>query len=212
MTRLPPSRLKKGPDGAGKLTIGALTPERWPDLVRLFGPRGACGGCWCMWWRLPRSDFNRGQGAGNRRLFRRLVQDGPPPGLLAYVDGEPAGWVAVGRRGDFPVLARSRLLQPVDDRPVWSVVCLFVDRRFRRRGLSVALLEAAGRFARARGAIILEGYPTDARGQSLPAAFVWTGLVPAYRRAGFREVARRSPTRPMMRKTLRPRRVAARRA
>ena len=187
--------------------IRPLTPARWKDLTQLFGPRGACGGCWCMWWRLPRSEYNRRQGAGNREAFRRLVRRGPAPGLLAYLDGQPAAWVAVAPRGTYPGLGRSRVLAPIDERPVWSVVCLFVDRRFRRRGLTVALLQSAADHVRRRGGRILEGYPIDALGQPVPAAFAWTGLASAFRRAGFREVARRSPTRPIMRKVLRARRA-----
>lgn len=157
-----------------------------------------------MWWRLPRRVYDRGRGAGNRRRLRRLVQAGPPPGLLAYDGDEPVGWVAVGPRRDYPMLERSRLLQPLDDRPVWSVVCLFVDRRYRRRGVTVGLIEAAARLGRRRGARVLEGYPTDPKGGPLPPAFVWTGLASAFRRAGFREVARRSPRRPIFRRVLRP--------
>jgi GNAT superfamily N-acetyltransferase len=161
-----------------------------------------------MWWRLPRSEYNRRQGAGNREAFRRLVQRGPAPGLLAYLDGRPAAWVAVAPRATYPGLGRSQVLAPIDERPVWSVVCLFVDRRFRRRGLTVALLQAAADHVRRRGGKILEGYPIDAHGQAVPAAFAWTGLASAFRWAGFREVARRSPTRPIMRKLLRARRAA----
>jgi GNAT superfamily N-acetyltransferase len=181
-----------------------VTPDRWKDLAQLFGPRGACGGCWCMWWRLPRRDYSRGQGAGNRRRLRRLVRAGPPPGLLAYDGDEPVGWVAFGPRREYPVLERSRILQPVDDRTVWSVVCLYVDRRHRRQGVTVGLIQAAGQHARRRGARVLEGYPIDAKGAAVPSAFAWTGLASAFRKAGFREVARRSPTRPIMRKVLRP--------
>ncbi len=187
-----------------------VTPGRWKDLVRLFGPRGACGGCWCMWWRIPRSVYDRGRGSGNRRRLRRLVQAGPAPGLLAYDGLLPVGWVAFGPRTDFPVLEKSRVLKPVDEQPVWSVVCLYVDRRYRRKGVTVGLIEAAAGHARRRGARLLEAYPTDTAGGSMPAAFVWTGVASAFRKAGFREVARRSPTRPIMRKRLRPRRSDAR--
>ena len=103
-----------------------LMPERWPDLERLFGPRGACGGCWCMWWRLPRAEFLAGKGEENRQVFRHLVDSGETVGLLAYVDGIPAGWCAVASRAAYPALARSRILKPVDETPVWSVTCFFV--------------------------------------------------------------------------------------
>jgi GNAT superfamily N-acetyltransferase len=188
--------------GAAGIVFHPLTGGRWGDLERLFGERGACGGCWCMWARLPRAEFQAGVGAPNKRALRRLVAAGKPPGILAYVKGEPAGWCAVGPRAGFRRLEASRILKPVDERPVWSIVCLFIARPFRRRGLSVRLLEEAARFAASRGATLVEGYPTDARAKQAD-AFVWTGLASAFERAGFAEVARRSRTRPIMRRAVR---------
>jgi GNAT superfamily N-acetyltransferase len=181
------------------LTFHPLTPERWPDLERLFGPRGACGGCWCMVWRLRRADFVNGKGEGNRRAFQAVVAAGDPPGVLAYHGEERVGWCAVAPREAYPALGRSRVCAPVDDRPVWSISCLFVARPYRRRGVSARLLAEAARFAVERGARVVEGYPVDPKQATAPAAFVWTGLPSAFRRAGFREVLRRSPTRPIMR-------------
>ncbi len=178
----------------------SLDPNRWPDLVRLFGERGACGGCWCMWWRSPAADFEANKGEANRRAFHAIVESGLKPGILALVDGEPAGWCAVAPRADLPRLARSRILRPVDDQPVWSITCFFVARPFRRRGLSVRLLEAAVAHAAERGASVVEGYPVEPRTDSVPDAFAWYGLASAFRAAGFEEVARRSETRPIMRR------------
>jgi molybdopterin converting factor subunit 1 len=181
------------------------TGQRWPHLERLFGPRGACAGCWCMWPRLSAAEFRAGAGAGNRRRLRRLVREGPAPGLIGYVNGEPAAWCALAPRESFPRLARSRALSPVDDRPVWSVVCFFVARPRRRRGLTVRMLKEAVRYAGRNGARILEGYPVEPSSGRTADAFAWWGLAGAFRAAGFREVARRSATRPIMRKVLRPR-------
>ncbi len=183
------------------LEIYPLTSERWADFAKLFGRNGACAGCWCMWWRIPRAQWERQRGAGNKRAIHRVVSAGPPPGLLAYVDGEPAGWCALAPREDYPNLARSRISKPVDDQPVWSVTCFFVARPFRRRGLTVNLLKAAARFARQHGAKILEGYPKDSPAAQAD-AFVYTGLASAFRLAGFAEITRRSPTRPNFRRTL----------
>ena len=176
-----------------------LTPERFPDLEALFGERGACGGCWCMSWRLERAAFERGKGAGNRRALKRIVESGEVPGILAYVEGAPVGWCAVAPRERFPRLARSRVLAPVDDQPVWSIVCFFVAKPYRRRGISSKLIEAATELARGQGARVVEGYPVVAQKGVLPDPFVWTGLPSAFERAGFREVLRRSATRPIMR-------------
>jgi GNAT superfamily N-acetyltransferase len=182
-----------------KITVVPVTPGRWKDLVRLFGPRGACAGCWCMYFRLPRSEFDRRLGASNRRALQRLVAGGRKPGLLAYLDGEPAGWVALAPRTDYPLLARSRILAPVDDRPVWSVVCFFVARAARGHDVTVALLRQAAVFARKHGAQCLEGYPVDTSRGRVPDTFAYHGVASAFERAGFREVTRRSPTRPIMR-------------
>ncbi len=192
-------------------TFAPATPERWRDLEALFGPRGACGGCWCMWLRRSAAEFERNKGAGNKAALRALVRSGPAPGILAY-DGEiPVGWCAVAPREDYPRLERSRTLARLDDTPVWSVTCFFVAREYRRRGLTTALLRAAVRFARTRGARIVEGYPNDTAGRSLPDAFAWHGVVPTFERAGFIEVLRRSASRPIMRTPVGRRARAARR-
>jgi GNAT superfamily N-acetyltransferase len=185
-----------------ELDARPVTPERWPDLEALFGARGACGGCWCMWWRLPRRDYEAQKGDGNRAALRSLVVAGAEPGLLLYRSEQPVAWCALGPREAFPALDRSRTLAPVDDRPVWSVPCLFVARSHRRQGLSVALLRAAVVQAAARGAGIVEGYPVEAKRDWMPDAFAWTGLPAAFRAAGFVEVLRRTPTRPIMRRTI----------
>jgi GNAT superfamily N-acetyltransferase len=156
-----------------------------------------------MFWRLPRKDFDTGRGEGNRKSMARLVRRGGEPGILAFAGDEPVGWCAVAPRDDYPALARSRVLAAVDDTPVWSVSCFFVKRGWRRKGLTVRLLREASRFAAARGAKVVEGYPMDPNAGSMADAFAWTGLASAFRAAGFREVARRSPTRPIFRKRVR---------
>ena len=184
------------------LSFHALTPDRWPDLVSLFGPRGACGGCWCMWWRLKRSEFDLQKGEGNRLALQAIVASGEIPGILAYRGGQPVGWCSIAPRQAFPVLERSRILKPVDDQPVWSVVCFFIAKPYRRQGLTVRLLEAAVAYAREQGASIVEAYPQEPRQDHAPDPFVFTGLASAFRQAGFVEVLRRSETRPIMRFTI----------
>jgi GNAT superfamily N-acetyltransferase len=156
-----------------------------------------------MYWRWTSAEFSRRRGAGARRAFRRIVKSNGQPGVLAYADGQPVGWCAVGPRAEYPRLGRSRVLAPVDDRPVWAISCLYVARPWRRRGVSGGLIKAAAAFARRRGARILEGYPVEPRTRALPDIFAWTGFSGAFRRAGFREVLRRSPTRPIVRCVLR---------
>jgi GNAT superfamily N-acetyltransferase len=179
-----------------------LAPDRWDDLETLFGQRGACGGCWCMWWRSKRSDFDRAKGEGNREAFHALVSARQALGILAYVDGVPVGWCGIAPRETLPALERSRVLKRVDDQPVWSVNCFFVARPFRRRGLTAGLLRAAVAYAAAEGAQLVEGYPVAPRNSTMPDVFAWTGLLSAFEGAGFVEVARRSETRPIVRHTI----------
>ncbi len=182
-----------------KLEFHPVTAKRWRDLEKLFGERGACGGCWCMCWRLKRSQFEKQKGAGNKKALKKIVKSGEVPGLLAYAGREPVGWCSVAPREAFPVLKNSRILKRVDDQPVWSASCFFVARPYRRQGLSVKLLRAAVTYAKKKGARMVEGYPVEPKKTPMPDVFAWTGLAGAFRRAGFREVLRRSPTRPIMR-------------
>jgi GNAT superfamily N-acetyltransferase len=156
-----------------------------------------------MYWIRKRSVFDKQKGAGNKRALKKKVSDGEDLGLIAYAGREPVGWCALGPRERYSVLARSRILKPVDELPVWSVVCFFVVKSFRRSGVTVELLRAAARHARKRGARILEGYPVEPKKNPMPDVFAWTGLAAAFRKAGFKEVLRRSDTRPIMRYRIR---------
>lgn len=177
-----------------------LTQARWSDLERLFGPRGACGGCWCMYWLLPHRVYQQGMGEPNRFALHDLAGSDPALGLLAYAGGEPVGWCAFGPRERYTRLEHSRVLARVDDQPVWSVVCFYVAKAWRRKGITVRLLHAACSYAAERGAHIIEGYPVEpAAGKRQADALVYTGLASAFVKAGFQEAARRSPTRPIMR-------------
>lgn len=153
-----------------------------------------------MWWRIRRSEFNQNKGEGNRQAFKAIVDSGQVPGILAYHDTQPVGWCSVSPREDFPALYRSPLLKPIDSQQVWSIVCFYIDKPARKQGLSDLLIEAAVEYARRSGARIIEAYPKDIRkGVNLTDTFLFTGLVSAFTKAGFVEVARRSETRPIMR-------------
>ena len=181
------------------LEFHPLTSRRWKDFETLFGLRGACGGCWCMWWRLKRSIFEEQKGEANRRAMKDLVMAGQTPGIIAYVKNIPVGWCAVELRENLLALANSRILKPVDDQPVWSIVCFFIDKKYRNAGLSVRLIQAAVQYVRKRGGFIVEGYPVEPKKEKMPSVFAWTGFSSAFINAGFKEVARRSDTRPIMR-------------
>src|SRR5262245_12575909 len=131
------------PAKSSKLEFHPLTPDRWQDFETLFGERGACGGCWCMWPRLRSSQFQKQKGEPNKRAMKAIVNAGETPGILAYLDGLPVAWCSLAPRTSFPRLETSRVLKPVDDKPVWSITCFFIAKEHRRQGLSVRLLKAA---------------------------------------------------------------------
>ena len=183
----------------GELDFRPVTGEEWPDLQQLFGPGGADSGCWCMWWRQTRAEFERLHGEPNRAAMQGIIRSGEVPGILAYHDGRPVGWCSVAPRERFPSLDRSPNLKRVDSEPVWSIVCFFIPRGQRRRGLSGHLIRAAVEHARAHGATAVEAYPVDPRFSAGRPGSAFTGLLHSFLEAGFREVARRSPRRPILR-------------
>lgn len=152
-----------------------------------------------MSWRKAKAEFERGKEGANRASLRAVLKKGPPPGILAYAGGEPMGWCAVAPREVYVRLACSRVLRPLDDKPVWSVSCLFVAKPWRRRGVSVELLKAAVDFVKRQGGTIVEGYPVAPKQGALPDAFAWTGALAAFLKAGFREIPRWSESRPIVR-------------
>jgi GNAT superfamily N-acetyltransferase len=182
-----------------KMVFRPLTTENWQDFETLFGQRGACGGCWCMFWKKPRKQYHADVYEKNRLDQKRIVEKGVIPGILAYLDGQPVGWCAFEPRENYPALSRSRILKPIDDKPVWSVTCFFVDKNFRKQGVTVALLKEVLKYVSSKGGRIVEGYPVEVVGDKAPDPFIFTGTASAYKRAGFVEVARRSATRPIFR-------------
>lgn len=182
-----------------KLKFFPLTKRRWYDFELLFGERGACGGCWCMWWKLTHSEFEKNKGSANKRAMLYLVKSGEIPGILAYYKKQPVAWCAVAPREKYFALERSRVLQRVDEKPVWSIVCFFTDKKFRKLGLTLELLRFVVKYCQKKGAKIVEGYPIQPKTKNVPAIFAWTGFASAFKKVGFKEVARRSPTRPIMR-------------
>jgi GNAT superfamily N-acetyltransferase len=183
---------------AGSLTIRPLTPDLWPALEDLFGERGACNGCWCMYWRLGPAYRSRPRGR-NKAAFREVVEQGPPPGLLAFDGDVPVGWCQLTPRDAIPWLDRAWRLRRVDDLAVWSLSCFYVRKGHRGRGVTAALIAAARDAAGRAQAPALEAYPLDA--ERTPSASS-TGFVSTFERAGFVVVARRVPPRPIMRHDL----------
>ena len=191
------------------LDIHPLDSRRWKDLETLFnGPGGSqVRTCWCMCYRRSGrvekpSDTTYAQ--FNKCALKALVKRDIVPGLLGYRDGKPVAWISLGPREDYAKLARSPLMKPVDDKPVWSIVCFYTAKAARGQHLAEAMLDGAIDYARSHGARLVEAYPVDGRGRIADDS-MWFGAKSMYDRAGFVEVARRKPTRPMVRKALRPR-------
>ena len=182
-----------------ELEIQSLTPDRIADLATLFGQGGDPKWCWCAWYRLRNVDFASATAADNRAVLERAVHETAAqdraPGLVAYHGDEPVGWVSLGPRDDYQRLQHSKVLGPVDDSPVWSIVCFVVARRARGKGIATALLDAAVDYARANGATLLEAYPVDTSMGRVPAATAFKGPLTMYERAGFEVVARRQANR-----------------
>jgi GNAT superfamily N-acetyltransferase len=193
------------------LEILPLTPERLPDLAGLFGQGGDPKLCWCSWYRVRNVDFKSATAETNREVLERAVDTtgaaGRAPGLIAYRDGEAIGWVSLGPREDFDRLQHSRVLGPIDDRPVWSIVCFVVARSARSQGVARLLLDAAIAYAGEHGATLLEAYPVDTTGGRVSAAHAFKGTVSMFEGAGFEVVERRqanraSTPRPIVRRGL----------
>lgn len=180
------------------LSFHPLTQNLWHDFELLFGDSGACGGCWCMYWKLRGRAYDDNVGESARQMQKAIVDARTAPGLVAYSQGYPVGWIAVEPRSAYPKLAHSRILKPVDAQDVWSVTCFYVEKKRRRNNITVELLKAGIQHVKNHGGKILEGYPVDAKANS-PAPFIFTGTASAFKRAGFKEVARNAPTRPIFR-------------
>jgi GNAT superfamily N-acetyltransferase len=164
-------------------------------------------GCWCLYYRkVGQVGIGKAQAPSNKAELRGLVRSGVVPGLVGYADGSPVGWISLGPREDFRRLERSRVMKPVDDNPVWSIVCTYVAKRYRGKGYQHKLLAGAIDYARHQGVRMLEAYPVDKPERSHD-DFMFFGSRSLYERAGFHEVVRRSPTRVVMRRGLRPRRT-----
>ena len=180
------------------LSFHPLTQKLWRDFELLFGRNGACGGCWCMYWKLRGKAFSENAGDTARQMQKAIVDSKTIPGLLAYSEGYPIGWIAVEPRSAYPKLAHSRILKLVDEQEVWSITCFFVEKKHRRKGITVELLKAAVEHVKKRGGKIVEGYPVDASKDQAD-TFIYTGTASAFKKAGFVEVARNSPSRPIFR-------------
>lgn len=187
-------------DLSDQLTFEPLTIKNWDKFVQLFGKKGACGNCWCMYYRLKKSDFLEGKAEeGNKNAMKEIVWNNKPAGILGLIEGQAIAWCAFAPREDFMKLEKSRVHKRIDDEAVWSIPCFFIDKEFRRHGVSVALLKGVTNYARKNGIKIIEAYPAIPTTQKLPDSFAWIGLFKSFERAGFEMVDQTSKNRPMVR-------------
>ena len=180
------------------LSFHPLTQKLWRDFELLFGKNGACDGCWCMYWKLRGKNFQENTGDAARQMQKALVDSKIVPGLLAYSEGYPVGWIAVQPRIAYPRLAHSRTLKPIDNQEVWSITCFFVEKKHRHKGITVELLKAAVEYVKSQGGKIVEGYPVEVY-KNQPDVFMYTGIASTFTQAGFNESVRNSPLRPIFR-------------
>jgi GNAT superfamily N-acetyltransferase len=189
------------PTGDGSITVRPLQPDDWPLIEWLFGAKGACGGCWCMWPRVPRGGklWEETKGPKNRAAFRGLVKAGKVHGVLAFCGQEPVGWCCFGPRETFPRLETVRALKRDWSADTWSIVCFYIPSRWRNRGVATRLLEAATARAFALGAREIEGYPVVPKKppERIPAAFAWTGIPALFEKADYEELPRPEMSRPL---------------
>lgn len=183
-----------------KLRFEPLTKDNWNKFVELFGAKGACANCWCMHFRLSKTDYEEGKvNDGNKKAMKQLVWGKQPTGLLGFYENIPIAWCAFAPREDFIKLQKSRVHKPIDNKKVWSVPCTFIAKDFRKQGVSVALLKGLVKYAAEKGIKVVEAYPTIPTQEQLPDAFAWIGLYKSFERAGFEIVDRTSKSRPMVR-------------
>jgi GNAT superfamily N-acetyltransferase len=183
----------------GNLTIKPLTMESWGNFEELFSPNKVCASCWCMWWREKNREFSGSGNEEKKEDMRTIVQSGKEPGLIAYSDGIPVGWVSVAPRAEYYRLETNKAYYPVDDLLVWSMPCFFIHKDFRHMGLMEKLISAAVDYAEKHSAIGVEAYPFDIH-EKLNAGTIYTGVVSEFYKQGFLEVARRKERNPIVRK------------
>lgn len=182
-----------------KLKCYPLTKSRWNDFEELFGSKGACGGCWCMTWRLKNSTYEKQKGNGNKKAMKKIVFNNERPGIIGYLNRKPIGWCAVAPREKFIRLENSKVLKKIDNSKVLSITCFFISKEYRRSGLSGELLKGVIEYYKNKKIKILEAYPVEPYSENIPAAFAWTGIPSVFKKEGFVEAAKRSPRRPIMR-------------
>ena len=190
----------KDPDFLEQLTFEPLSKKNWTKFVQFFGDKGASGNCWCMYFRLKKQEFLEGkENDENKDVMKKLVWDNQPTGMLGFYEGEAIAWCAFAPRENFLKVENSRVHKRIDDKPVWSIPCFFIEKSFRKQGVSVELLKAVIKYAKKKKIKIIEAYPSIPTQELLPDGFAWIGLYKSFEQAGFKIVDKTSKYRPMVR-------------
>ncbi|HET9746350.1 MAG TPA: GNAT family N-acetyltransferase [Chitinophagaceae bacterium] len=182
-----------------KLKLEPLTASNWKAFETLMGEKGGCGNCWCMYFRLPYKTFQENKPDGNKKMMKQLVSKGLPQGLIASLNTEPVGWIALAPREDYMRVENSRVFRRIDDKPIWSITCFFIKKEFRRQGLSKELIKGAVDFAKKKKIKTLEAYPAIPYAEKVPHPFLWVGVLSSFINNGFRIVRQHSKSRAMVR-------------
>ncbi|MCP4604686.1 MAG: GNAT family N-acetyltransferase [Proteobacteria bacterium] len=180
-----------------------LKSHLWPNFEALFGAKGACGGCWCQWWRVERGGklWEETKGEKARERMKALVLSDAAMGILAFDEDTPVGWCSFGPRSDFPRLETVKAYRRDDTADEWCVNCFFIERGYRGKGIARGLLDSAIKAVWRHGADTIEAYPvtTAGDGKKLAPAFSWTGPLRIFEERGFKEIQRLAPTKPLVR-------------
>lgn len=182
-----------------KLRFEQLTSSTWKHFELLMGEKGGCGNCWCMYFRLPYKTFQANKPHGNKKMMKQLVNKGMPQGLIASINDEPVGWIAMAPREDYLKIENSRVFKRIDDEPVWSITCFFVRKEYRHTGLSMQLIKGAIDFAKKKKIKILEAYPAIPYSDKVPHPFLWVGVLSSFLKNGFKVVRQNNKSRAMVR-------------
>jgi GNAT superfamily N-acetyltransferase len=182
-----------------KIKFEPLSSSNWPQFEELMGEKGGWGGCWCMWFRLSKKEFDANKFAGNKNLIKKIVKTGKPTGLIASIDKQPVGWIAFAPREDYIRIENSRSLKRIDEKPVWAITCFFIKKEFRKQGFSTRLIRGVIEYARKEKIKTLEAYPVIPYSDKAPASFLWTGILSSFLENNFTIVQMNGKTKAMVR-------------
>jgi GNAT superfamily N-acetyltransferase len=182
-----------------EIRITPLSTSNWSHFEKLMGERGGCGGCWCMTFRLATKDYKQNKFEGNKKLMKNIVERGLPTGLIATIENEPVGWIALAPREHYLKIENSRSLKRIDQKPVWSITCFYTEKKCRRKGLSSMMIRGAIDFAKKHKIKVLEAYPAIPYSGKVSAPFLWTGILSAFLGNGFKIVQKYGVSKAMVR-------------